>query len=77
MAPSEIHRSLLGSQGPGLMFRLNPSLIGPVYKVTKLCMFITMVLLNLNICSCLYYIIYDQLNKRWGGGGGVGIPLIG
>jgi hypothetical protein len=55
MAPSEIHGSLLGSQGPGPIFRLNPSLIGPVYKVTKLCMFITTVLLKLNICSCLYF----------------------
>jgi hypothetical protein len=36
MDPSEIHRSLLGSQGPGPMFRLNLSLIGPVSKVTKL-----------------------------------------
>ena len=57
MAPSEIHGSLLGSQGPGPIFRLNPSLIGPVYKVTKLCMFITTVLLKLNICSCIYYMI--------------------
>ena len=28
--PSEIHRPLLGSPGPGPMYRLNPPLICPV-----------------------------------------------
>ena len=29
VGPSEIHRPLLGSLGPGPMYRLNPPLIGP------------------------------------------------
>ena len=33
---SEIHKPLLCSTGPGLMYRLNPSLIGPVVSLNKL-----------------------------------------
>jgi hypothetical protein len=33
---SEIHKPLLCSTGPGLMYRLNPSLIGPVVSINKL-----------------------------------------
>jgi len=34
--PSEIHRPLLGSPGPGPMYRLNPPLIG-LHNGDKLC----------------------------------------
>jgi hypothetical protein len=34
--PSEIHGLLLGSPGPGPMYRLNPTLIGPVYQYEEL-----------------------------------------
>jgi hypothetical protein len=36
MAKAEIHGPLLGSPGPGPMYRLNPPLIGPVRFSSKL-----------------------------------------